>query len=67
MLHVAQPLFCGPLRSPETIELLPRPGIALVRCTTIPPDGFHAVPLHAPTVLVHPAKVGLREGLALVG
>ena len=33
--------------------------MALLRCTTIPPDGFHAIPPHAPTVVVHRAEGGL--------
>ena len=52
--------------SPKTIELLLRPRMALLRCTTIPSDRFHAVPLHAPTVLVHPAEIGLSVGVALI-
>ena len=53
--------------SPKTVELLLRPRIALLRGPTIPPNGFHAIPLHAPTVFVHPAEVGLPARLALVG
>ena len=53
--------------SPKTIESLLRPRIALVRCTTVPPDGFHAIRLHAPTVLVHPAEAPLCVGLSLLG
>ena len=44
-----------------------RPRIALIGCTTIPADGFHAIPLHAPTVLVHPAEVRLPARVPLFG
>ena len=55
------------LSSPKTVELLLRPRVALLRCPTIPSNGFHAIPLHASTVLVHPAEIHLSEGGAMVG
>ena len=67
MSHASHPLCCAPLSSPKTIELLLRPRMALVRCSTIPPDGIHAIPLQAPTVLVHDAQASLPCGIALLG
>ena len=65
--RLASSSFCGPLGSLKTIELFLRPRKALVRCSTIPPDGFHAIQLHPATVLVRPAEVGLPKGGSLFG
>ena len=40
---------------------------SLRSCQTVPADGLHAVPPHAPTVFVHPAEAVLGPGLSLVG
>ncbi len=66
MLHASHPLCCTSLRSPKTIELLPRPRMALLRCKAKPADGFHAIPSHAPAVPVQGAKTGLCESICLL-